>query len=241
MVVESRKSFGSFGMPHQFQDTIQAELDAIFTGSFPDVSHVDFPVEEDQSLKSLQVVGFNGQGRLVPAVFNPQGPGVKATGTLTFSSASGTTVATIDGITYSVDEGTDSERAAALAALINADRVGACHATVNAGVVTVIARGSGTDGNTITLVVTGTGLATSGTTLENGTGAITPVGIMVADITVPNGEYPSVPIYVSGIFNPDRLVWHSSFNSDFAKKIAFQGADAPTTILIRKIQANPLA
>ena len=241
MPVESRKSFDSFGIPHQFNDTIRAELDSIITGDYPAISAVDFPVEEDQTLNALQVVGFSGKGRLVPAVFNPQGPGAKATGTLTFNSATGATVATVDGVSHSISEGTDSERATALAALINADRDGACHATVNAGVVSVFARGAGVDGNAITLAVSGSGLARSAATLSSGSGGVAPIGVLVTGITTPAGERPSLPVYVSGVFNPDRLIWDASFNSDYAKKIAFQGADTPTRILIRRIQANPLA
>ena len=44
----------------------------------------------------------------------------------------------------------------------------------------------------------------------------------------------SVPVFYSGCFNPDVLVWDASYATDADKAAAFSGAPTPTQILIRK-------
>ena len=39
-----------------------------------------------------------------------------------------------------------------------------------------------------------------------------------------------------GVFNPDRLVWDATYDTDEKKRMAFEGAPSPTSIIIRKPQ-----
>lgn len=41
------------------------------------------------------------------------------------------------------------------------------------------------------------------------------------------------PLYRSGCFNPDALVWDSSFDTDAKKLAAFEGAPSPTRIVLK--------
>ena len=40
-------------------------------------------------------------------------------------------------------------------------------------------------------------------------------------------------IYRGGVFNPNRLNWDSSYDTDEKKRLAFEGAPSPTAIVIR--------
>lgn len=44
----------------------------------------------------------------------------------------------------------------------------------------------------------------------------------------------SVALFLAGNFNPAALTWHSSYTTDAHKRAAFEGAPAPTNIIIRK-------
>lgn len=63
-------------------------------------------------------------------------------------------------------------------------------------------------------------------------GSQNPIGITVA-IAPDVGADQSVAIWRDGMFNPDRLNWHPSWNTDALKRLAFE-AKQPT-IFIRKI------
>jgi len=98
--------------------------------------------------------------------------GVQASGTVTYSSASGTNTVTINGVAFSQTTGTDTARAAAAAAAINASAnalvAGIVTATSAAGVLTVTAVAHGATGNSITLAASGTGATASGARLTGG-------------------------------------------------------------------------
>jgi phage tail sheath gpL-like len=99
---------------------------------------------------------------------------VRATGTLTLSSASGAVGGTIAGTLKTVTAGGgDDATATALAAAINADATlkTKVHATATAKVVTVKATVPGVLGNAVTLVASGTGVTAGGATLTAGAGA----------------------------------------------------------------------
>jgi phage tail sheath gpL-like len=100
--------------------------------------------------------------------------GVKATGTITMASSSGTVGAIINGVTVSVAWATsDTNSASLLAAAINASSnalvSGFVSATSAAGVVTITADLPGKAGNAITLAATGTNVTASGARLTGGT------------------------------------------------------------------------
>lgn len=42
------------------------------------------------------------------------------------------------------------------------------------------------------------------------------------------------PVWYSGCFNMDALVWPATYNTDAEKLAAFQGAPTPTTIIVAK-------
>ena len=62
------------------------------------------------------------------------------------------------------------------------------------------------------------------------------IGITLRDITVAaTGALPGVGILVGGCLNKDALTWGVSFTTDAHKFAAFNGADAPTNIVVRKV------
>lgn len=101
--------------------------------------------------------------------------GVQATGTVTYSSASGTTTVTINAVAFSQTTGTDAARAAQAATDINASAnaliSGILTASSVAGVLTITATAHGKTGNSITMAATGTGATASGSRLTGGTNA----------------------------------------------------------------------
>ena len=44
----------------------------------------------------------------------------------------------------------------------------------------------------------------------------------------------TVPVFYSGNFNIDALVWGATFDTDAKKLAAFEGADSPTQIVVAK-------
>ena len=99
---------------------------------------------------------------------------VKASGTVTFSGASGTVGSVINGVTITAAHGaSDAADAIAHAAAINASAdaliSGVVTAAVTAsGVVTITAVNAGVTGNTITITASGTGVTASGARLTGG-------------------------------------------------------------------------
>lgn len=61
------------------------------------------------------------------------------------------------------------------------------------------------------------------------------IGILVAAITTSaSTTYKGAPVYRAGCFNPDKLVWPASYDTDAKKFAAFNGAPTPTNIIIRR-------
>lgn len=115
-----------------------------------------------------------GLFRTTSSVLVGQG-GARATGTLTFSSASGTVGGSINGVAITVTAaGGDAATAALWVAAVNASVNPLVQGVVTAsnvlGVATVTA-GYGATGNAITLAATGTGVTASGARLTGGTSA----------------------------------------------------------------------
>lgn len=69
-----------------------------------------------------------------------------------------------------------------------------------------------------------------------------PIGVLVVDVTSgASGTLKGVPVYRAGCFNPDRLIWPATINTDALKFAAFRGAPTPTNIIIRRPkQATPV-
>jgi hypothetical protein len=53
-------------------------------------------------------------------------------------------------------------------------------------------------------------------------------------VAAPTGTGVTVPVWHTGCFNPDALLWHASYDTDAKKANAFRGAPSPTRIMIRK-------
>jgi len=101
---------------------------------------------------------------------------VRASGTLTISSGSGSVGGTIVGTAVTVTWATsDTASATALAVAINANSTVNQYVTATsaAGVVTLTANVPGVAGNRFTLVASGTGVTASGALLTGGTGQTT--------------------------------------------------------------------
>lgn len=61
------------------------------------------------------------------------------------------------------------------------------------------------------------------------------VAISMVSITTGTGETAEIPCYWSGCFNPDRLEWDDSFDSD-EKKRAAVGEPSTSNIAIKKMR-----
>lgn len=114
------------------------------------------------------------KGLTTTTVVLGQGTGTKASGTLTFSSASGTVGASINGVAITVTAaGGDTNTAALWAAAVNASVnplvAGIVTASSALGVATVTAVVHGVTANAITLAASGTGVTASGARLTGGT------------------------------------------------------------------------
>lgn len=68
---------------------------------------------------------------------------------------------------------------------------------------------------------------------------VTAIGVLVypidTDTTGTNADTVA-EVYRGGNFNPDRLVWHASYDDDAKKRKAFEGAPSPTQIVVTKTQ-----
>lgn len=72
-------------------------------------------------------------------------------------------------------------------------------------------------------------LATTG-----GGSPVQAIGVAAAPVTTGAGGSDSIPIYRTGNFNVDALTFDASFDTLAKKKAAFQGAPAPTNIIVRE-------
>ena len=128
-------------------------------------------------LRNLETLIYSIRVGMVPAasvtVSTSSANAVRASGTLTISSGSGSVGGTIAGTAKTVTWATsDTASAAALATAINADTTlnKMVSAASAAGVVTITANVSGEVGNKLTLVASGTGVTASAATLASGAG-----------------------------------------------------------------------
>lgn len=72
--------------------------------------------------------------------------------------------------------------------------------------------------------------------VSGGAGALgTVVAIAMVATTTGAGETASIPCYWSGCFNPERLAWDSSFDTD-AKMMAAVGEPSVSNIALKKMR-----
>jgi len=71
----------------------------------------------------------------------------------------------------------------------------------------------------------------------NGAGdsTATPVAIAMVAVDTTDGSTKPAPCYWSGCFNPDRLVWDDSFDTE-AKKMAAFGVPSTSNIAVKKMR-----
>lgn len=62
-----------------------------------------------------------------------------------------------------------------------------------------------------------------------------PVAIAMVSVDTTDGETAEAPVYWSGCFNPDRLAWHSSWDTEEKKMGAF-GDPSTSNIALKKMR-----
>jgi hypothetical protein len=252
------------GVASQRSETINPSPDPLLTGDRPGLVSTDELVAVSQTLAAHTVVGFD-DGKLVAATYSVTAA-AKATEDLTFTDVGNDTeTVTIDGVVYtlaaSLSEAYDvligasaTATAANLAAAINGgagegetygtDTV--AHPSVVASsaaeVLTATARVAGTAGNSIATTETSSEASWGAAVLSGGADAVwtgvKPIGVLIYAQTTGGGDSTvRAGVYRAGVFNPDLLVWDASFDTAEKKRLAFEGAPAPTNIVIRKPQS----
>lgn len=79
------------------------------------------------------------------------------------------------------------------------------------------------------------GLDSNGRLVPAVSGTTQAIGIAVVAITTDaSTTYKGLPVYRGGCFNPDRIAWPASYDTDAKKFAAFNGAPTPTNIVIRR-------
>lgn len=74
----------------------------------------------------------------------------------------------------------------------------------------------------------------SGALVPAVSGTTQAIGITVAAIVTGSGDTTvRAPIYRQGVFNPDVINWPVSYDTAEKKRLAFNGAPSPTSIVIR--------
>ena len=68
------------------------------------------------------------------------------------------------------------------------------------------------------------------------TASIKPIGVLMYNVTTgASGDKLVARVLRSACINPDRLTWHSTFDTDAKKMAAFEGSASPTQIVLRKL------
>ena len=63
------------------------------------------------------------------------------------------------------------------------------------------------------------------------------IGIAMVGIVAPgSGALKAIPVWRAGCFNPAKIAWPASYDTDEKKRDAFKGADTPTNIVIREVK-----
>ncbi len=257
------------GVAAQSSDTIPAPGVSLFAGDYPAISVEYLPAAAGHTFVANQVVGFDGAGKLAPAEYASVA-GVKATGTLTFAGVgtaadtvtiSGRVYTLVAALTGAADEvligGSVTASALNMKNAINADpaTLDITHgsetdhpsviATSAAGVVTVTANAAGTGANAVTTTESGSGTSWGAATMAGGSNpsntGVQAIGIVTYAPSAVTTDGSLVGVYRTGNFNMDRLVYDASYSTNDLKRFAFQGAPAPTNIIVQKLATMTIA
>jgi len=76
------------GIAGKSEDILNPRVPALVTGDFPQVASTDENVAESQTLEALTVVGFDSNGRIVPAVLGGGSP-IAPIGVLAYATTTG--------------------------------------------------------------------------------------------------------------------------------------------------------
>lgn len=245
--------YGGEGVPGGV-DTQEFSYVELLAGHAPAIASRAEKANGTVAIPAFTVVGLVGD-YIFPATDNFVA-GTQATATVTFSGGVPTAedTVTVEGREYTFvvapdeeDEvaigGTAGETAANFAAVINGEITGqSAHEDVRAhitaaGVVTLVARTPGTDGNALTLTESADNVAVSGGgTLSGGNNqvGVQAVGITLAPV-LGNAKVQGVGVAFQGNFNINALNFDESFDAEWRKLRAFDGAPSPTSILLQKI------
>lgn len=229
----------------------------LLAGNDPELKPAySYPLANNTTFAQFSVVGLDAAGKIAMATLGAAA--AAATGVLTFSGVGtandtvtiGTHVYTLVASPAAADQvligASATETGDNLAAAINGGAgegtlygTGTVeHTSVNAtaavGVVTVTALQVGTDANAMVTSEAGTGASWASTTLTGGRdiGGVTPVGVLAQAASLGASGDGTGPVWYSGAFNMNALVWDASFATDAEKEAAFRGAPTPTTIII---------
>jgi len=254
------------GLAGQRNETISPSPDSFLTGDEPALVTTDELLAPSQTLVARTVVGFDG-GKIVPARYAVNAAAKASKDIVFSGTGTDGDTVTIAGVVYILKDApaaaydvqigaSAAVTAVNLNAAINASGTEgteyftgtlanpAAVSTVDTATVTVTARAAGANGNLIAVAEDSTQAAWAGgaTALSGGADAawigVRPIGILVyAHTTGGSDTTVRAAVYRAGVFNPALLVWDASFDSDEKKRLAFEGAPAPTNIIIRKPQA----
>lgn len=255
------------GVAGQRSQTFDPAGALLLTGDTPCLASSPHPFAGGIVFPARTVVAFDGAGNIVPAEFAAvagskatgtitfSGTGTAAD-TVTVGGRVYTLVAALTGAADEVLIGASATATAqALKNAINGNEATfevthgsetdhpSVVASGAAAAITLTAKAAGADGNAVTTVESGTGASFAAATLTGGTDAkdTAPAAIgfvmYAVDTTgMADGEY-SGEVVRQGVFNPDALVFDSSYATAAQKRLAFEGAPSPTSIILRAPQA----
>jgi hypothetical protein len=229
----------------------------LLAGQHPELQQAfSFPMAINTSFAQFSVVGLDAAGKLALATYGAAA--AAATGTLTFSGVGTaadtitigtrtyTLVAALTAANQVLIGASVTASAANLVAAINgaagagttygADTVS--HPSVTAssavGVVTITAKELGPNGNDVVTTEAGTGTSFGAATLAGGRnlGGVKPIGVLAQSATLGATGTLGAPVWYSGCFNRDALIWHGSYDTNAKKEAAFRDAPTPTNIIV---------
>jgi hypothetical protein len=255
------------GVAGQRSQTFDPASALLLTGDTPDYASNWYPVGAGQNLPARTVVSFDGAGNIILAEYAAVGAvkatgvltfsGVgTAADTITVGTRVYTLVAALTGVADQILIGASATATAQnFKNAINADpaTLNLTHVSTTdhpsvlasgvAAAITLTANAAGADFNSVVTVESGASISFGAGTLTGGSDdkitAPAAIGFIMyaADNTLGADGAISVEVARMGCFNPNALVWDSSFDTATKKRLAFEGAPTPTAIFLRAPQA----